>query len=144
MEAKADNSVWDFTCTKCGKCCRGFSENRGVILFPEDVNRIVTKLNISLESFKATYCYSEELITKKKALTLFFLRHVSGRCIFLNHSNLCNIYEFKPIQCQKRPFYLFWNPEECLDYKCMKNVKIPEKWSTDDEDFELIRIFFDD
>ena len=144
MEAKANNSVMDFTCTKCGKCCCGFSENKGVILFPEDINRIATKLNVSLESFKAKYCYSEELITKKKALTLFFLRHLSGRCIFLNNSNLCNIHEFKPIQCQKGPFDFLWNAEQSFEYECMRNVKMPEKWSTVDEDCELISKFFDD
>lgn len=139
-----DNSGLDFTCTKCGKCCCGFSENKGVILFPEDINRIVTKLNVSLESFRAKYCYSRKVITTKKTLTLFFLGHISGRCIFLNNSNLCNIYEFKPIQCRKGPFYLFWNGKQWFDYECMKNVKVPENWSTDDEDFKLISTLFDD
>ncbi len=143
MEEKADNNILNFTCTKCGICCCGFLENKGIILFPEDINRIATKLDVSLESFKAKYCYSRELITEKKTLTLFFLRHVSGRCIFLNNSNLCNIYDFKPIQCQKGPFYFFWN-EQLFNYECMKNIKIPEKWSTDEEDFKLISTLFDD
>lgn len=139
-----DDNELDFTCKKCGRCCYGFSENKGVILFPEDINRIVTKLNLPLESFKAKYCYSRELITKKNTLTLFFLRHVSGRCIFLNNSNLCNIYEFKPVQCQKGPFHFFWNHEQRFDYECIKDVKIPENWSTDEEDFKLIATLFKD
>lgn len=144
MGRRVKDSILDFICTKCGMCCCGFSENKGVILFPEDIKRIATKLNISLESFKAKYCYSRELITEKKTLTLFFLRHDSGRCNFLNDSNLCTIHESKPIQCNKGPFYFFWMDKQWFDYECMKNVKIPENWSTDDDDFKLIGTLFND
>jgi Fe-S-cluster containining protein len=138
-----DNRM-NFVCTKCGMCCCGFSENNGVILFPKDIKRIANKLNIPLQSFKTKYCYSRELITEKKTLTLFFLRHISGRCIFLNDFNLCIIYDFKPIQCTKGPFYFFWKEGECFNFECMKNVKVPENWSTYDDDFELIAALFND
>ncbi len=139
-----DNSVLGFVCTKCGICCCGFSENKGVILFPEDINRIAYKLNVPLESFKAKYCYSRKLFTKKKTLTIFFLCHANERCIFLNKSNLCAIYEYRPIQCQKAPFHFFWDGELWFDYDCIKNVKVPKNWSTDDEDFKLIGTLFND
>lgn len=85
-----------------------------------------------------------ELITKKKTLTLFFLRNVSGRCIFLNKSDLCVVYESRPIQCQKGPFHFFWDGVRWFDYDCIKNVKLPENWSTDNEDFKLIGTLFND
>lgn len=133
-----------FVCTKCGKCCCGFSESKGVILFPEDLDRISNKLNVSLELFKTEYCTSRKLITEKKTLTLYYLLHVNGRCIFLDHSNLCNIYELRPLQCQKGPFYFLWEGQKSFDYECMKDVKVPENWSTDDEDFKLIATLFND
>lgn len=139
-----DGGRLDFSCTKCGRCCSGFSEDKGVILFPGDFNKIATKLNVTVEALKAKYCHSIELITKKKTVTLFFLHHINGRCIFLNKSDLCVIYEFRPIQCQKAPFHFFWDGERWFDYDCIKNVKIPENWSTDNEDFKLISTLFND
>lgn len=139
-----DYSRLNLECSKCGKCCCGFSEDKGVILFPDDITRIANELNISSEIFKTKYCYSRKLITKKKILKLLFLNNIGDRCIFLNKHNLCMIYEFKPIQCQKAPFYFFWDEKERFNYDCARYTKVPENWSTDDEDFKLIRTLFKD
>lgn len=131
-------------CEKCGLCCHGFSENKGVILFPEDINRIAENLSITPKTFKKQYCYSEKIFTKRKTLSIYFLRYIDEHCIFLDKSNLCKIHEFKPIQCLKGPIYILWDNElRLLNCKYMKKVKIPEDWSTDEEDLKLISTFYE-
>lgn len=134
----------DFECGKCGRCCCGFSENKGVVLFPEDIDRISKKLNLTSKIFKTKYCYSQEIVTKRKTLTIYILRYIDGRCVFLNKSNLCEIHEFKPIQCHKGPIHIYWDDERWYNCESMRNIKLPEDWSTDEGDFKLISTFFND
>lgn len=130
------------TCTKCGECCRGSSEEKAVILFPKDLETIPIKLGISLKEFKARYCYSQQVATKRKRLTLYFLSCIEKCCIFLEKSGLCRIYDFRPIQCQRAPFNFFWNGKLDYEYECMKNICISNKWTSSVEDRKLLNSLF--
>jgi len=138
-----DNKI-DFECEKCGECCRGFSEELGIVLFPDDIYRIPKMLNISSEVFKKKYCYQEEMITKFKRLTIYMLKDINGKCIFLNESNLCEIHEFKPIQCLKGPINIYWDYKMWCNCKKIKTIKLPDDWTTEEEDLKLISTFFKD
>ncbi len=130
------------TCTKCGDCCRGISEEHGVVLFPKDLEIIPTELGISLKEFKARYCYSQQVTTKRKRLELYFLCYIKGQCIFLEKNGLCQIYEFRPIQCQRAPLQFFWNGKLDYEYDCTKNLKIPNDWTSSADDNELLNSLF--
>ncbi len=138
------DAEFDFKCEKCGECCRGFSENRGIILFPDDIYRISKMLNISSEIFKKKYCYSYELVTESKNIYIYILRYINKQCIFLNESNLCEIHDFKPIQCFKGPIYIYWYGEPWLNCIKIKDIKLPQSWSTEDDDLKLISTYFND
>ena len=138
------DNKFNFKCRKCGLCCCGFSEKKGIVLFQEDINKISEKLNLKQEEFVMRYCYSKKIGTDRKILTIYILRYVNNHCIFLNKNNLCDIHEFKPLQCKKGPLFIYWGVERWNNCKSMKNVKLPENWSTDEEDYKLISSFFNE
>ena len=127
-----------YICTKCGLCCRGFGPSKGVILFLDDIPRISRTLEISEEQFISDYCEEEEVVTDLKILTVFTLRHNYGDCIFLTKNNLCSIYEARPVQCQRAPFGFFWNGTLDYEYDCVKDVIVPNGWTSDAMDMELL------
>ena len=137
-----NNHKIDITCTKCGNCCRGFSEEEGVILFPKDFETIPAALGISSKEFKARYCYSQQITTERKQLTLYFLYYTKGNCIFLEKNGLCRIFDFRPIQCQCAPFHFFWNGKLDYEYDCTKNIKVRKGWTSSAGDYELLNSLF--
>ena len=77
-------------CTKCGNCCRGFSKERGIILFPKDFEIIPNKLKVSLEKFRKSYCNVQHVTTISKKVKIYSLRFNKEGCIFLKGSGLCS------------------------------------------------------
>lgn len=132
------NNLVGFECTKCGDCCKGFSEDFGVILFPFEIKPLATNLTISEDEFKAKFCTSKNTEVDGKKIDLFYLRYdKEGMCLFLKN-NACSIHSFKPLQCQKGPFNFFWDGE--MKFECMKKTYLPENWSTELEDIELVKL----
>lgn len=127
-----------FTCKKCGMCCRGFSEERGVIIWPSDSDRIADKINMPTESFLKTYCYPKEIELKKGKVMVHLLKNSDGACVFLSNENLCLIHSFKPVQCAKTPFDFFWDDYQVPGYECMGNVDLSSIRDTSGEDNVLI------
>ena len=136
-----ENRAPQIYCTKCGECCRGFSKDKLVILFPRDIAVISSKLNIAAEVFCAKYCDVSHLETEIKPIDLYTLRYKRGECIFLKN-NLCVIYDYRPIQCQRAPFRFFWNGAIDYDYECFHGVNIPDGWSSENYDKELLSSLF--
>ena len=112
-------------------------------MFPKDIKIISNRLNISQDAFKKKYCYSTELQTEIKKINLVFLKNINNRCIFLEESNLCKIYKFRPIQCKRAPFYFFWdNKYSRIYFKCLRDIKVSEEWSSSKYDDKLINTLF--
>ena len=131
------NNIPQIHCAKCGECCRGFSKEKLVFLFPRDIELISSKLNITQKYFVSKYCDVIFLETKIKTINLHTLKYKRGECIFLE-SNLCLIFDFKPIQCQRAPFMFFWGGDIDYNYKCLHGVSIPDDWSSENFDKELL------
>lgn len=130
-----------FHCVKCGECCRGFSDEKSVILFPGDFEIIPKKMNMNVQDFQKKYCNLTELETEIKIITIYTLKHIQSECIFLE-DNICKIFGHRPIQCHRAPFSFFWNGTVDYQYKCLKNVCVPNGWSSEKFDRELLSSLF--
>ncbi|HUI96317.1 MAG TPA: YkgJ family cysteine cluster protein [Xanthobacteraceae bacterium] len=128
----------EFSCTKCGACCRGFDEERGVILFPADVTRLAGRLGLRPAEFTSAYCRPLELRENPTDVQLYRLKDRNGDCIFLNVENLCSIYDDRPVQCERAPFRFFWQGIENFPYECVKGIVVPDTWSSDALDRQLL------
>lgn len=127
-----------FHCKKCGECCKNFSLERGVIIFPNDIERISNFLRISSEKFLEDYCYNVNVQVKGGYVNLHFLSSNDGACVFLN-KNLCSIHEVKPIQCKKSPLSFFPNCNDTNLYDCVNNSQIVYNQEATDYDKGLIQ-----
>lgn len=108
-------------CNLCGDCCKNFSNQNGVILFPEDIKRISHKLGLTNKEFIHNYSYEELLDTELGEITVFFLKDIKGQCVFLSQDNQCTIHEIKPAQCEGWPRSDILNVSE-LDNKKNTNA----------------------
>lgn len=91
-----------FECQKCGNCCK----RQGIVfLTNNDLFNLCEFFKLDYEQLKAKYLnvFNNKLVLKD---------HKLGACIFFNYEkNICSIYEVRPEQCQKYPFW----PEAILD-----------------------------
>ncbi len=124
-----------FTCTECGDCCKNFSQNNRVLLFPSDMKRISEKFELSIEDFQNEFTYFEKHKIEGKNLTLFYLKDTNGNCNFLVE-NKCSIHSFKPAQCHYGPYNMFWDGQERWD--CMIGIKVSKNHNTDEIDTKFI------
>src|SRR5512134_3825533 len=84
-----------FDCKKCGGCCYG---EGGIVLRPEEIERIADFLGLSAESFVARHV--EERHGRR------YVRSApSGYCNFFDHEGQCLIHPVKPGRCSLWPFY---------------------------------------
>ena len=102
-------------CQKCGQCCQG---SLGPFIFPSDLQTLSDVLGMERVRFLDEYCVLCN-IPNEAELVLYSLRMPNGKCIFLNASNLCSIYENRPYQCKNAPFrflaeYQFWQHMKCI------------------------------
>ena len=90
-----------FSCTACGKCCRGSRTN--VWVNSTEVAAIATKLKMDAFKFVQTYCEDRE--TESGEL-LTSLKNKDGGCILLSSDGkTCTAYDSKPTQCETYPFW---------------------------------------
>lgn len=102
-------------CNRCGLCCQG---SIGPFIFPSDLESISNFLGIEKQRFLACYCECNNIPNNAK-LIIYSLKMRDGKCIFLNNSNLCEIFEHRPYQCKNAPFkflskYYFWKHMPCV------------------------------
>lgn len=92
----------DFTCMKCGECCRW----EGYVRLTEDeTSKIAEYMNMGIEEFTSKYT---RLTNDRRALSL--IENEDGSCIFLDPDSAnCIINSVKPEQCSDFP--LKWNFE---------------------------------
>ena len=90
-----------FQCQQCGNCCCGPQEGY-VWLMQEEINLIADMLKISREQVLQKYCRQ---IEAKISLIEW---HDNKDCVFLCNQNSrkhCLIYNVRPSQCRKWPFW---------------------------------------
>ncbi len=105
-------------CNKCGICCKG---SLGPFIFPSDLKSISSYLRIEKHQFLNRYC-ELNTIPNDFGLLIYSLKTYDGKCVFLNESNLCEIFEHRPYQCKNAPFrflskYEFWHDMPCIEEK---------------------------
>ncbi len=89
-------------CKQCkASCCKGEGY---VFLSKDDINNISSFLDLDVGQF--VELYTRKVMYGKK-ISLANLK-IKGelRCVFLDEFNRCEIYEMRPKQCRKFPF---WN-----------------------------------
>ena len=86
-----------FKCTGCGGCCTG---SPGYVwLSEEDITALTNRLKISRDAFLKNYCM--------KVRGKYSLRDLAPTydCIFLKDRSSCTVYEDRPKQCKKYPWW---------------------------------------
>ncbi len=85
-----------FECKMCGECCRG---SGGIIVGPEEIERISSFLRITPEEFKKTYLVKEG--KGKYSISC----GKDGYCVFFSQTKGCRIHHVKPDICRAWPFF---------------------------------------
>lgn len=88
-----------FTCTGCGACCTGNSEEYYIETSRDEQEAIRNFLGITRHWFRRRYL--TKIAEEMEGLKI----ENSGRCVFLSKSNSCKIYPVRPMQCQTYPFW---------------------------------------
>ncbi len=134
-----DENPAGFECIMCGECCKHLSDEYVVILFPQDIARISSRLDMDIASFRQRYIRLDRLIIDDG---LWFPIHVikdnNSRCPFLLDDNRCSIHDFKPIQCARAPFGFFWDSSIHNQFECVRKADVPIDWTSYGLDKELI------
>jgi Fe-S-cluster containining protein len=83
-----------FTCTQCGKCCRGAPGT--IYVSAHEVTQIAGFLKMPEDAFLREYC-------KPFSDSYTILEHADGRCLFYEAG--CTLYPVRPKQCRTFPFW---------------------------------------
>ncbi len=110
IEAHADEHMLEtlslHQCTGCGACCRWSGQ---VLLYPDDIRRIASRLFLSAEDFLVRQCVIVRWKWEKCEQFRIALarKTVREECVFLN-GTLCSIHDFKPMMCKAGPAAWPW------------------------------------
>lgn len=90
------DALKNFTCTKCGNCCRipGY-----VRLTDKDVKRIANAMGLDIPAFTEKHT---RLMPDRSGLAL--LEQPNGACAQLAEDGTCRIQSVKPEQCRNFPY----------------------------------------
>ncbi|MGN0408138.1 MAG: YkgJ family cysteine cluster protein [Bacteroides sp.] len=111
------NQIHEFSCKKCGECCKGL-QPESIVLFPKDIVNISDGLEMSPKEFMNRYCVICQMTIEEQKVEVCYLKTIYEDCPFLIN-NLCSIQEFKPTQCELTPYnffsyYRIWSYLECI------------------------------
>ena len=96
-----------FECMRCGECCRSHQGDNSVIVFPDEVLRIMDANNLSWHDVcKPSAPQFIDSINTLHSFEWELKRHDNGSCTFLNEDNTCSVYFWRPWICRTYPFYL--------------------------------------
>jgi Fe-S-cluster containining protein len=87
-----------FECTVCGKCCTTHGEYAYVYVDDDEVLDLARFLELSPREFRRKYTFVDEDGWRQLAFS-------GDRCIFLDESGRCDVYEARPVQCRTFPFW---------------------------------------
>lgn len=97
LVVQTTNEVWaKVDCTACGNCCKEV----GPVLNQADVERLATRLGMTVEAFIAVYLKPEE--DPDEAGPRWEMRVRS--CPLLLEDNRCSVYEDRPASCRRYPY----------------------------------------
>lgn len=123
-----------FRCTGCGNCCR----DTVVCITDADVKRIVDGTGKSPLWFVRFFTHDEISMSTNDPLWVTFndqkrvmgLRSTHDRCVFLdNQTNLCTIYEHRPVTCRDHPFNVTFSENGAVEkISLSKIVQCPHAW----------------
>lgn len=135
-----------FRCTGCGNCCR----DTVVCINDEDIRRIVDGTGKPPKEFVRFYTHDEIAMSHRDPLWLRFdkgdavmgLGKIADRCVFLdNKSNLCKIYEYRPVTCRDHPVNVaFSDTGAVVKMWLSRIVKCPHAWDGNISKRELRRV----
>ncbi len=83
-----------FSCTRCGKCCRG--EPGYVWITAEEIDRMAKHRNMPRAEFVRQY-------VRREGLRLSLKERPGGDCILWHGT--CTVYDVRPRQCRTFPFW---------------------------------------
>jgi Fe-S-cluster containining protein len=104
-------------CFECGgACCIG--ESGYIWVKYHEIKNIANFLNMTIEEFSNKYL---KRVNRRYSLREIKIDKNNYACIFFNtDSKGCNIYEVRPTQCQKYPFWeIFKNNKEEVKKECL-------------------------
>ncbi len=100
-----------FKCTLCGRCCSDpdiyitltHKDIYRLYLKFNDISEVMSKISLILDPIEHTLVMpTVRLYDHNNIVSL--KKDNSGKCIFLNSNNTCNIYEYRPLVCRSFPF----------------------------------------
>jgi Fe-S-cluster containining protein len=87
----------NFTCTRCGKCCREREVPTFVFLEDDDIPPLCEALRLDRGGFLKEYCVKSEDGP--------ILRNGPEACVFWEGEQGCRVYSARPVQCRTWPFW---------------------------------------
>lgn len=90
-----------FHCHRCGHCCT--TGSGAVWLEPGEPERLARRLGLSVAAFRERY--TRELPDPRTGRPRLSLRERDGRCVLLEGSAHCSVYEGRPDHCRSFPFW---------------------------------------
>ncbi|MCL7412689.1 MAG: YkgJ family cysteine cluster protein [ANME-2 cluster archaeon] len=96
-----------FECKRCGECCRSHQADNSVIVFPDEVFRIMDANDLGwYDVCKPSAPQFIDTIHTLHSFEWELKRHSNGSCTFIHDDNVCRIYFWRPWICRTYPFYL--------------------------------------
>ncbi len=89
------NTTPSFSCKMCGHCCQGTG---GIVVSPEEQERLCRFLNMELDVFLERYTV---LVASKRIIK----SDASGYCVFFEKGKGCSVHPSKPGVCRAWPFF---------------------------------------
>lgn len=86
-----------FSCTRCGKCCKGGPGK--LRIGPEEIAVLARRLGLGDAEFRRRY------VRRLHDGTLSVRQRWSWACVFYREGEGCTVYEDRPVQCRTFPFW---------------------------------------
>ncbi len=86
-----------FTCTQCGKCCRG-PEPGFVWVTDEEIAALAKRFGLSVDAFGLRFL-------RRIGARFSLVERANHDCIFWENGKGCTVYEDRPEQCRTFPFW---------------------------------------
>ncbi|EHQ34887.1 YkgJ family cysteine cluster protein [Methanoplanus limicola] len=106
-----------FKCKLCGDCCRRVSEDSNLVLVSApEIRKIMENTGQSWSEIAEPY---PDFLKQEDGTEYTFnwaLKREGSRCIFLNESGRCRIYDIRPDICRTYPFMI--QDGELLAFEC--------------------------
>ncbi len=99
-----------FTCTQCGKCCKG-PEPGFVWVTPDEIAALAKRLDMTEDEFGRRYL-------RRIGITFSLVERANHDCIFWDDEKGCTVYEDRPSQCRTFPFW----PEFVIDRDAWRKI----------------------